>query len=47
MSPNTESNVEVTDYAEELMAVPRAHVRMEYFQTPSGVILTHEGHELV
>jgi len=39
--------VEITDYAEELMSVPRAHVRMEYFQTPSGVMLTHEGHELV
>lgn len=29
------------------MSVPRAHVRMEYFQTDSGVMLTHEGHDLV
>ena len=47
MSQNPESTVEITDYAEELMSVPRAHVRMEYFQTDSGVMLTHEGHDLV
>ena len=48
MSENTEGrHVEITDYAEELMSVPRAHVRMEYSQTNSGVVLTHEGNELV
>ena len=48
MSQNIEGrHVEITDYAEELMSVPRAHVRMEYSQTNSGVVLTHEGNELV
>ena len=48
MSENIEGrHVEITDYAEELMSVPRAHVRMEYSQTNSGVVLTHEGNELV
>ena len=48
MSQNIEGrHVEITDYAEELMSVPRAHVRMEYSQTNSGVVLTHEGNALV
>ena len=48
MSQNIEGrHVEITNYAEELMSVPRAHVRMEYSQTNSGVVLTHEGNELV
>ena len=48
MSQNIEGrHVEITDFAEELMSVPRAHVRMEYSQTNSGVVLTHEGNELV
>ena len=48
MSQNTDGHyVEITDYAEELMSVPRAHVRMEYSQTTSGVQLTHEGNDLV
>ena len=48
MSQNIEGrHVEITDYAEELMSVPSAHVRMEYSQTNSGEVLTHEGTELV
>ena len=42
-----EPSVNITDYAHDLIAVPRAHVRMVFSQDAKGVSLTHEGHDLV
>ena len=39
--------VNISDYAHDLIAVPRAHVRMVFFQDSTGVSLTHEGNDLV
>ena len=41
------SLVNISNYAHDLIAVPRAHVRMVFFQDSTGVSLTHEGHDLV
>lgn len=36
-------NTKVTDYGDQLVSVPRAHLRMELLQTTDGLFLTHEG----
>ena len=38
---------EITEYADELMSVPRAHLRMELSQNEKGLSLTHEDKTLV
>ena len=43
----SEKVVEITDYADELISVPRARVMLELAQVESGVTLTHEGKLLV
>ena len=40
-------HTEITEYAEELMATPRAHLRMEILQNEKGLALTHEDKTLV
>ena len=37
----------VTEYAEELMSVPRAHLRLELRQDERGLSLVHDGKTLV
>ena len=37
----------VSDYADELIAVPRAHLRLEVRQQEGGVMLSHDGRPLV
>ena len=37
------NNTKVTDYGDQLVSVPRAHLRMELLQTTDGLFLTHEG----
>lgn len=41
------SHTEVFDYADELMSVPRAHLRLELTQDEMGLSLLHEGRLLV
>ena len=43
----TEKHVEISEYADELISVPRARVMLELAQVESGVTLTHEGRMLV
>ena len=43
----SEKPVEVSGYADELISVPRARLRLELAQVESGVTLTHEGRTLV
>ena len=43
----TEKDVEISEYADELISVPRARVMLELTQVESGVTLTHEGRMLV
>ena len=38
---------EVSQYADELLAVPRAHLRLELHQDDGGLTLTHDGSVLV
>ena len=42
-----EKHVEVSEYADELISVPRARLRLELAQVEEGVTLTHEGKLLV
>ena len=42
-----QKDVEVSDYADELMSVPSAHVRMELTQDESGLLLVHSGKTVV
>ena len=37
----------ISDYAQELISTPSAHVRMELSQDESGLSLTHNGQSLV
>jgi hypothetical protein len=43
----SELQTKVSAYAEELITVPRAHVRMELRQDEHGLTLVHEGHMMV
>jgi len=43
----SEKDVEITEYADELISVPRARLQLELAQVESGVTLTHEGKLLV
>ena len=43
----SERHVEITEYADELISVPRARLRLELAQAEEGVMLTHEGRLLV
>ena len=40
-------HTEVSDYADELMSVPRAHLRLELTQDEQGLVLLHDGRQLV
>ena len=42
-----ESHALVSDYAAELVSVPRAHLRMELAQDATGLRLTHDGKTVV
>ena len=43
----SELRARVSEYAEELISVPRAHLRMELRQDEHGLSLEHEGRTLV
>ena len=43
----SERHVQITEYADELISVPRARLRLELTQVEDGVTLTHEGRTLV
>ena len=43
----SDRHVEITEYADELISVPRARLRLELAQVEDGVTLTHEGRTLV
>jgi len=43
----TGPHTEVSDYADELMSVPRAHLRLELTQDEEGLALLHDGRGLV
>ena len=43
----SDAHATVTDYADELVSVPRAHLRMELAQDETGLALTHEGNTVV
>ncbi len=43
----SEKHVEISEYADELISVPRARLRLELAQVEEGVTLTHEGRMLV
>ena len=40
-------DVHISDYSDELMSVPRAHLRMELTQDESGLRLVHSGRTVV
>lgn len=42
-----EPHTTVSDYAEELISVPRAHLRVYLSQNEDGLVLLHEGRTLV
>ena len=42
-----EDQIVISEYAEELINVPRAHVRMQLAQNKSGVSLIHESNILI
>ena len=39
--------VKVTEYADELIATPRAHLRLVLEQNGNGLVLSHEDHALI
>ena len=41
------SQVNVTDYADELIETPRAHLRLQLQQNEDGLVLLHEDNTLV
>ena len=43
----SEPHTKVSDYAQELISVPRAHVRVELHQNERGLELMHNGRTLV
>ena len=43
----SQAHAKIAEYAEELIAVPRAHVRLELRQDESGLALLHDGKPLV
>ena len=43
----SEKDVEITEYADELISVPRARLLLELTQVEAGVTLAHEGKLLV
>ena len=43
----SEAHAILTDYADELVSVPRAHLRMELAQDEAGLTLKHEGNTVV
>ena len=43
----TKTHARVSQYAEELISVPRAHLRLELHQDENGLTLRHEGETLV
>jgi hypothetical protein len=43
----SQTDVEISDYADKLMSTPRAHVRMELTQDESGLLLVHSGQTVV
>lgn len=42
-----QTHTKVSDYAEELISVPRAHLRLELTQDEGGLKLLHDGQTLV
>jgi hypothetical protein len=43
----TQTHVNVTEYADELISVPRAHLRLELHQDEDGLKLLHDDNTLV
>lgn len=43
----SKKDVTVSDYAQELISVPKAHLRLELRQDESGLALYHDGRSLV
>ena len=43
----SQTHAKVSEYAEELVSVPSAHLRLELRQDDSGVALLHDGRPLV
>ncbi len=43
----SEAHAILTDYADELISVPRDHLRMELAQDETGLTLTHYGNTVV
>ena len=43
----TTTDVWVSEYADELIETPRAHVRLTLEQDPQGLVLTYQGRELL
>ncbi len=43
----TSPHAEIADYADELLATPRAHLRLELTQDTDGLALLHDGRPLV
>ncbi len=46
MSEDSAPDVEVWDYADELMSIPRAHLALELHQDEDGLIVSHDGRDL-
>ena len=40
-------SIKISTYANDLLTVPRAHVRMNLSQDDQGILLSHEGTELI
>ena len=47
MSDLSDRHVEITEYADELISVPRARLRLALTQVEDGVLLAHDGRALV
>ena len=45
--PVQQPQVKVTEYADELIATPRAHLRLVLEQNGNGLVLSHEDHALI
>ena len=43
----TQAHVKVSEYADELISVPRAHLRLELRQDENGLSLSHDDRALV
>ena len=42
-----QTHAKLTEYAEQLISVPRAHLRLELRQDENGLVLTHGGNSVV